>query len=88
MAAQQQQYHKKEIVTLMPETYNEVRPAADKLKLGTPALVNLSKLNPEERLWALHFLYGVIYAIDGETREIGNRVYLFTPANVAISFED
>ena len=79
---------RKEIVTLIPDAYNDVKFAADKLKEGTPTLVNLTKLNPEERLWSLHFLNGVVYAMDGQTRDIGNQVYLFAPANVAISDED
>ena len=77
-----------EIATLMPNTFEEVQIAADKIKQGSPALVNVSKLNPEERLWALHFLNGVVYALAGKSRDIGNKVYLFTPANIEVSTDD
>jgi cell division inhibitor SepF len=81
-------FFKTEIVTLVPTAFDDVRTAADQLKQGKPALVNLSNLSPEERLWALHFLNGVIYAMDGQTRDIGNRVYLFAPPNIDVSMDE
>jgi len=77
-----------EIVTLMPDTFDDVKGAADKLKQGSPCLVNVTRLNTEERLWALHFLNGVVYALAGKSRDIGNKVYLFTPANIEVSTDD
>jgi cell division inhibitor SepF len=81
------EFYRTEIVTIIPNVFDEVRLAADQLKQGKPALVNLSNLGPEERLWALHFLNGVIYAMDGQTRDIGNRVYLFAPPNVDVAMD-
>ena len=78
-------FSREEIVVYAPRNFGEVRYAADELKLGKPALINIGLLTPEERIWAIHFLNGVVYAVDGQSREIGNRVFLFCPPNVSVS---
>ena len=82
------EFHKKEIVTHSPEIFDEVKFAADELKSGKPAIINLTQLTADERLWAVHFLNGVIYALDGTTREIGNWVFVFSPGGVIVTMED
>lgn len=77
-----------EIATLIPGVFDDVKAAADKIKQGVPVLVNVGKLTTEERLWALHFLNGVVYAMNGKSRDIGSKVYLFTPPNIEVSIEE
>jgi cell division inhibitor SepF len=77
-------FSREEIVVFAPRNFSETRFAADELKLGKPALVNVGMLTPEERIWAIHFLNGVVYGLNGQSREIGNRVFLFSPSNVSV----
>jgi cell division inhibitor SepF len=77
-----------EIATLIPGVFDDVKIAADKIKQGVPVLVNVSRLTTEERLWALHFLNGVVYAMNGRSRDIGNKVFLFTPPNIEVNIEE
>jgi FtsZ-interacting cell division protein YlmF len=78
-------FSREEIIVYSPKHFGEARDVADEIKMGKPALINVGMLNPEERIWAIHFLNGVIYAIDGQSREISPRVFLFCPPHVAVS---
>jgi cell division inhibitor SepF len=76
-----------EIAALMPRTMDDVKVAADQIKRGNPVIVNLGMLGPEERLWAIHFLNGVIYAVDGRVFELSSRVFLFSPPHVEVTMD-
>lgn len=62
--------------------------AADGLKEGHQQIVNLEKAGPEICGRVIDFLNGVTYALDGFVEKIGDRVYLFTPANYIIDIEN
>ena len=83
----EQTFYRDEIVAMSPRNFDEAKIAAEELKDGNPTIVNFSQLNHEERMWAIHYLNGVIFAIDGGVKEIGNHVFLFTPAGVSVDFE-
>ena len=87
MRREQRQFQKSEIAAHSPEIFDEVKFAADELKSGKPVIVNLTQLNADERLWAVHFLNGVIYTLNGTTREIGNWVFIFSPEDVIVTME-
>ena len=84
----EQTFYRDEIVAMSPRNFDEAKIAAEELKDGNPTIVNFSQLNPDERIWAIHYLNGVIFALDGTSRDIGNQVFLFSPANVSVDFED
>ena len=73
-----------EIIALSPRSLDEAKVAADELKAGKPTIINFSELTPEERIWAIHFLNGVIYALGGRYKDIGSLVFLFAPPNVEV----
>ncbi len=76
-----------EIAVLTPHSMDQVKAGADQIKTGNPLIINFGSLNQEERLWAMHFLNGVVYAVDGQSLELSSRVFLFTPYNVMVSKE-
>jgi cell division inhibitor SepF len=80
-------FYQNEIIALSPRNFDEAKIAAEELKDGNPTIVNFSQLNPEERMWAIHFLNGVIFALDGSVRDIGNQVFLFAPPSVRVDLE-
>jgi cell division inhibitor SepF len=75
------------IVTMAPRTFDEAKLAAQEIKDGNPTIVNFAQLNQEERIWAIHYLTGVMFALDGTMRDIGNYVFLFAPRGVDVDFE-
>ncbi len=81
-------FYRDEIIAMSPRNFDEAKLAAEELKDGNPTIVNFSQLNPDERIWAIHYLNGVVFAIDGTVRDIGNQVFLFTPPNISVDFEN
>ncbi|MFA6448835.1 MAG: cell division protein SepF [bacterium] len=82
-----QTFYRHEIIAMSPRNFDEAKLAAEEIKDGNPTIVNFSQLNPEERMWAIHYLNGVIFALDGTVKDIGNQVFLFAPCNVTVDLE-
>jgi cell division inhibitor SepF len=70
------------------QSLENAQEAADGLKAGHQQIVNLEKASPEICGRVIDFLNGVAYALDGYVEKIGDRVYLFTPANFQIDVEN
>ncbi len=75
-------------VWLTIQSYENAQQAADGLKSGHQQIVNLEKASPEVCVKVIDFLSGVIYALDGYIEKVGDKVYLFTPANYVIEVEN
>jgi cell division inhibitor SepF len=74
-------------VWLAVTSFDNAQQAADGLKEGRQQIVNLEKATPEVTSRVIDFLSGVTYALDGFVEKVGEKVYLFTPANFAIDVE-
>lgn len=74
-------------VRLSAASFNDARLAADGLKGGNQQIVNLETADPELAERILDFLSGVTYALDGSVDRIGEKVYLFAPANVQVTVD-
>ena len=74
-------------VWLTVQSFDNAQQAADGLKDGHQQIVNLEKATPEVCTRIIDFLNGVIYALDGYVEKVGEKVYLFTPANYVIEVE-
>lgn len=70
------------------QVFEDARLAADGLKMGEQQIVNLEKASPQMGERIIDFLSGVCYALDGTVERIGDRVYLFVPANVEVEIDD
>jgi cell division inhibitor SepF len=75
-------------VWLTIQSFENAQQAADGLKLGHQQVVNLEKASPEITTRVVDFLSGVIYALNGFVEKVGEKVYLFTPANYCIEVEN
>lgn len=75
-------------VWLTVQSFENAQQAADGLKLGHQQVVNLEKASPEICTRVVDFLSGVIYALNGFVEKVGDKVYLFTPANYCIEVEN
>lgn len=74
-------------VRLNATVFNDAKIAADGLKNGQQQIVNLEKAASPMAERILDFLSGVTYALDGSVERIGEKVYLFAPANVLIELD-
>ena len=69
-------------------TLEDARASADGLKSGKQQVVNLERTPPHSADRLVDFLSGVTYALDGAVERLGEKVYLFAPANVQIEIDD
>lgn len=74
-----------EIVVLQPRSFDDARSAADYLKMRRPVVVNLQGSQPDLARRIVDFASGVTYALDGHLLRVGEDIFLFTPAHVAIT---
>jgi cell division inhibitor SepF len=51
-------------------------------------IVNLDLADERGGQRLLNFLSGVVYALDGSLRKVGDGIFLVTPSNVEVASED
>ncbi len=70
------------------QVFDDAKAAADGLKTGEQQIVNLERATPQMTERIIDFLNGVCYALDGTVERIGDKVYMFVPANVIVEVDD
>jgi cell division inhibitor SepF len=66
----------------------DAQAAADRLKERRAVVVNFERTDEEVARRGIDFISGVTYALDGFYEKVGEKVFLFTPANTAIVVDD
>ena len=74
-----------EIIIYEPKIYEDSLNISTNLRSGSPVIVNLKHLDPAEGTRLIDFVCGTAYAIDGHMMKIGDTIFLFTPAAIAIN---
>jgi cell division inhibitor SepF len=74
-----------EIVIHEPKVYEDSLNISMQLRSGSPVIINLRHLHPDEGTRLIDFVCGTAYAIDGHMIKIGESIFLFTPSNIIIS---
>jgi cell division inhibitor SepF len=77
-----------EIILYEPKVYEDSLNISSHLRQGSPVLINLKHLEPNEGMRLIDFVCGTAYAIDGHMTKIGDAIFLFTPKSVAITHAD
>ncbi len=72
----------------IPKSLADAQRAAEDLKERRPVIVNLEKADDELARRVIDFISGVTYALNGFYERVGDKVFLFTPANIIIADED
>ena len=67
-----------------PRSYDDATTIADHLKAQKACVVNIHRLQNEYRQRLIDFLWGSIYAIDGQIQKVGTDVFLCTPKSVPV----
>lgn len=74
-------------VRLNAQAFDDAQVAADGLKNGEHQVVNLERASPQMAERIIDFLNGVVYALEGRVERVGDRVYMFVPANVQVEVD-
>jgi FtsZ-interacting cell division protein YlmF len=77
-----------EIVIYEPKVYEDSLNVSTHLRTGSPVIINLKHLDPNEGTRLIDFVCGTAYAIDGHMMKIGDSIFLFTPNTIAITPAD
>ena len=72
------------MILLEPRAYSESQQIADYLKNRSAVVVNLKRVTPDQAKRIVDFLYGTIYAINGDIQKLGGGIFLCTPNNVTV----
>ena len=87
---QEEEYHEQngiagsKMMLLEPRAYSESQQIADYLKNRNAVVVNLKRVTPDQAKRIVDFLYGTIYAINGDIQKLGGGIFLCTPNNVVV----
>jgi cell division inhibitor SepF len=73
------------VVVCEPETFDEVQVLADHLKNRKQIILNFEHTAPEISQKIIDFISGTTYALEGNSQQLGNNMFIFTPSNVEIS---
>lgn len=73
------------VVVCEPESFDEVQILADHLKNRKQVIMNFENTPKELSQRILDFVSGTTYALDGNSQQLGQHVFIFTPSNVEIS---
>lgn len=68
-----------------PRIYSDAKEIGRNLLKNTAVLVNFTHLDDEDAKRIVDFLTGVVFAINGEIKRVGDQIFLVTPANFQVS---
>ncbi|MBQ7718825.1 MAG: cell division protein SepF [Clostridia bacterium] len=74
-----------EVAVLQPQTYEDAREIADRLKTKRAVVINLEELAKEDAIKVLDFVSGVVYALEGDIQKVSSGIFLIAPYNVSIA---
>ena len=73
---------------VVPRSFNDAQPIADKFKDAVPVILNLQGTDPDLSKRLIDFSSGLTYALNGGMQRIADKVFLLTPRNVEVSAEE
>jgi cell division inhibitor SepF len=82
------QHRGSQITKRQPRSLADAQKAAEDLKERRPVIVNLEGTDDDLARRVIDFISGVTYALNGFYERVGDKVFLFTPANIIIADED
>src|SRR5439155_23328575 len=82
------QHRGSQITKRTPRSLADAQKAAEDLKERRPVIVNLEHADEDLARRVIDFISGVTYALNGFYERVGEKVFLFTPANIVITDEE
>lgn len=76
------------VYVLDPKSFNDAQEVGDRLKVGTPVILNLQGLDRDLQRRLIDFSSGLCYAVSGTMSKAADHVFLLTPPNVEVSDDE
>ena len=74
-----------EILTVHPRQYKDAQVIAESFREGIPVIINLSQMSEPEARRLVDFASGLSQGLYGKIERVTNKVFLLSPAHVAVS---
>lgn len=71
-----------EVVVASPESFEEARDIAERIKNGQPVIINLEFVAHDIAQRITDFLCGTCCAMDGNIQRIANKIFMIAPENI------
>ncbi|NLM25714.1 MAG: cell division protein SepF [Firmicutes bacterium] len=75
------------VMIIEPTAFEEVRTYVDHLRSKHPLIIRLDNLDMDEARRIVDFMSGATYAVDGNMRKLGDKIFFFAPHSVVIEGE-
>ncbi len=76
-----------EILTVHPREYKDAQSIAESFRDGIPVIINLSQMTENDARRMIDFASGLSLGLYGKIERVTNKVFLLSPAHVAVSGE-
>ncbi len=76
-----------EILTVHPRQYKDAQVIAESFRDGIPVIINLSQMNEADARRLIDFASGLSQGLYGKIERVTSKVFLLSPAHVAVSGE-
>jgi len=76
------------MVVIKPQGFEDSPKLVDSLKSKKPVIINLEDLETDVARKVFDFLSGATYALNGKVQKIANNIFLFSPENVDVSYNE
>ncbi len=73
-----------EILTVHPRQYRDAQVIAESFREGVPVIINLSQMTEPDARRLIDFASGLSQGLYGKIERVTNKVFLLTPAHVAV----
>ncbi|WP_099974643.1 MULTISPECIES: cell division protein SepF [Lactobacillaceae] len=72
------------ISIFQPRVYSDAKTVAKQLLSNKAVVVNFNNINEDQAKRVVDFLTGTVFAIDGEIKRVGEKIFLCTPPKFEI----
>ncbi|WIB27634.1 cell division protein SepF [Curtobacterium sp. MCSS17_015] len=76
-----------EILTVHPREYKDAQSIAESFRDGIPVIINLSQMTETDARRMIDFASGLSLGLYGKIERVTNKVFLLSPAHIAVSGE-
>jgi cell division inhibitor SepF len=76
------------VIVCEPERFEEAQAIADHLKNRRQVVLNFEATRPEVSQKIIDFISGAVYALEGQSQQLGQNIFLFAPSSVEITSDN
>ncbi|MBR2214490.1 MAG: cell division protein SepF [Selenomonadaceae bacterium] len=80
--------YKMKVVVIEPKSFDDAQQVANCLREKRPVVINFEKTDSEAAKRIIDFISGTTYALNGEIKKVGDKVFLCAPSNVNVSYTE